>query len=53
MKNSHPSPPRVQPRLGNIFKNSQNFPKAKLEFAKNYLHSIYVVLGIINNLEMI
>ena len=35
------------------FKNSQKFPEAKLELAKNYLHSIYIVLGIVNNLEMI
>ena len=53
MKYSHPSTPQVQPRLGNIFKNSPKFPEAKLELAKNYLHSIYFVLGIVNNLEMI
>ena len=34
---------------------SRKFPKAKLKFAgaSNYLHSIYFVLGVINNLEMI
>ena len=49
-----------QVRIENIWKK---FQKAKLEFANNYLHSIYIVfatsyitftvLGIINNLEMI
>ena len=47
-------------------KNSRKFQKAKLEFAthwqlftyhlhciSNYLHSIYIVRGIISNLEMI
>ena len=43
-------------------KNSSSFQKAKLEFAGNYLHSVYIAftnlyaeftLGIISNLEMI
>ena len=37
-------------------KNSRKFQKVKLEFAMwadNYLHSIYILLGIISNLEMI
>lgn len=36
-------------------KNFQKFQKAKLEFAMwvNCLHSIYIILGIISNLEMI
>ena len=49
-----------------IFLNSRKFPKAKLEFAicqqlftshlyciYNYWHGIYIVLGVISNLEMI
>ena len=47
-------------------KKSRNFQRAKVEFAMhwqlltynlhciyNYLHSIYIVLGIMSNLEMI
>ena len=34
-------------------KNFRKFQKAKLEFASNYLHSIYILLGIISYLEMI
>ena len=38
-----------------FFKNSRKFQKAKLNLppSSNYLHSIYLVLGIISNLEMI
>ena len=38
-----------------IFFNSRKFQKAKLEFTVhcNYLHSIYIALGIISNLEII
>ena len=42
--------------LENIyFLKSRNFQKAKLEFsnANNSLHSIYIVLNIISNLEML
>ena len=45
-----------QPQIENIQKkNSSKFKKAKLEFAAvgSYLHNIYIVLGIISNLEMI
>lgn len=38
-------------------KNSRKFPKKKqnldLSRANNYLHTIYIVLGIMSNLEMI
>ena len=36
-------------------KKARKLPKAKLEFAKppNYLHNIYIILGIFRNLEMI
>ena len=41
--------PRIQPSVKNkLKKKSRKFQKAKL-----YLHSLYVVLGIISNLEMI
>ena len=48
---------RIQPTLDWKYflkQNSRKYQKAKLEFAKlaNYLHSIYIVLGIISNLEM-
>ena len=36
-------------------KNSRKFQKAKIEFVilSNYLHGVYIVLGILSNLEMI
>ena len=38
-----------------FLKNSRKFHKAKLEFAicQQYLHSIYTILSVISNLEMI
>ena len=47
---------RIQLNLGSkIFRkrNSRKFPKAKIEFADKYLHSIYIALGSISNLGMI
>ena len=47
------SPPCLgfcQPQIKNILKKIQKVPRAKLEFVGNYLHIIYVILGIISNL---
>lgn len=49
---------QIQPTGVKIFrgrKKIQKTPKAKVEFAKppNHLHNIYIILGIIGNLEMI
>ena len=47
MKYSQPSPPQVQPTEDRKYflKNPKKFWKEKLEFAVNYLHNIYIVLG--------
>ena len=47
--------PWIQPTMDQIYskKSSKKFQKATLPHTSNYLHSIYIVLGIINDLEMI
>ena len=45
-----------QPRIENIWKKSPESSKSKTWICyvpSNYLHGIYIVLGIISNLEMI